>query len=297
MSKPTTWKSPSGEEWVLADVAPVLRAAAVTISFGTGTGPWWEVLPIARQVLNDAANAHRQSEADWAAQDPRIDGIRAYAEERVRNGARTVSAIRIGSDLLELLGENEGGAGVRRAMDLTAPQVMLARIAALTEGRSNAEVTSVGALRAILAGLPTEPIDPREIGAQKLTARIAMDDHPEDAARESEYRRLRESGLSDYEARESVWPSTADELPRHDPILDTPAGFRDAVYLSASKRKGFSVLGVHYEPIADDDVILNRVERTTAADWAESVENEWGPFWPPADADQIALRDKLRGGS
>lgn len=64
--------------------------------------------------------------------------------------------------------------------DLTDPQVMLARIAALTEGRSNAEMTSVGALRAIMAGLPTEPIDPREVGAQKLTARIAMDDQPED---------------------------------------------------------------------------------------------------------------------
>jgi hypothetical protein len=47
-------------------------------------------------------------------EDPRIRAVRQYAEDRLRHLGREVTSIRIGSDLLGLLGENTDGAGVRR---------------------------------------------------------------------------------------------------------------------------------------------------------------------------------------
>lgn len=77
MTAPEVWRSPVGEDIVLAEVDPAVRRAAITISFGTDTGPWWECIPIARTVLNDFAGdlARQITTRVYGSRTPPVDQV------------------------------------------------------------------------------------------------------------------------------------------------------------------------------------------------------------------------------
>lgn len=95
MTAPKTYRFVTGEEIVLAEVPEDVRRAAVTIAFGTQSGPWWEQVITARVVLREArAESARMT----------IRAVNAeHALHEVRAHSRRVGEFVLGEPIIRLI--------------------------------------------------------------------------------------------------------------------------------------------------------------------------------------------------